>query len=184
MERREALQLTATLLGGTLIGSELFLSGCKAPAKEKRFLIGEADLPLLDEIGETILPATVESPGAKAAQVGSFIQKMVNDCYGTGEAVLLLEGLEQLDQRSRTEFGNGFLGLDPEQRLAVLTPLDQEAREERSLGHPHFFGMLKELTLWGYFSSEVGATMALRYNPVPGRYEGCVPYTGENAWAL
>lgn len=184
MKRREALTLTASLLGGTIIGSGLFLSGCKAPSKENRFLIGEADLPLLDEIGESILPATAESPGAKAAQVGSFIQKMVNDCYGTGEAALLLDGLEQIDQKARSGYGKRFLGLDPEQRLEVLTPLDQLAREARGIGQPHFFGMLKELTLWGYFSSEVGATMALRYNPVPGRYEGCVPYNGENAWAL
>ena len=184
MERREALKFTTVLLGGTIIGSGLFLSSCKAPSKESRFLIGEAELPLLNEIGESILPATVESPGAKAAQVGSFIQKMVNDCYGPGEAALLLEGLELLDKKSRSGYGKGFLGLDPEQRLAVLMPLDQEARENRRLDLPHFFGMLKELTLWGYFSSEVGATMALRYNPVPGRYEGCVPYNGENAWAV
>jgi hypothetical protein len=44
--------------------------------------------------------------------------------------------------------------------------------------------MIKELTLWGYFSSEPGATIALRYSAVPGRYEGCVPYTaGDKAWA-
>ncbi|MGH2553929.1 MAG: gluconate 2-dehydrogenase subunit 3 family protein [Chitinophagaceae bacterium] len=48
----------------------------------------------------------------------------------------------------------------------------------------HYFTMMKHLTLWGYFTSETGCREALRYNPVPGRYEGCVPYNkGDRAWA-
>jgi len=48
----------------------------------------------------------------------------------------------------------------------------------------HYFTMMKQLTLLGYFTSKPGATEALRYVPVPGRYEGCIPYTkGEKAWA-
>jgi hypothetical protein len=46
------------------------------------------------------------------------------------------------------------------------------------------FGMMKQLTVWGYFTSEVGATKALRYVAVPTRYEGCIPYKkGDKAWA-
>ena len=49
---------------------------------------------------------------------------------------------------------------------------------------PHYFGMMKQLTLWGYFTSKPGATQALRYVAVPGRYEGCIPYKkGDKAWA-
>jgi len=184
MERREALRITAVLLGTTLVGSELFLSGCTAPPKKNTYLIGDTDLPLLDEIGESILPSTLESPGAKAAGVGTFIQKMVNDCYDLAEARILIEGLAVLEEKSRAGFKKGFIELSQEERLELLAPLDREAREHRLSDRPHFLGMLKELTLWGYFTSEVGATMALRYNPVPGRYEGCIPYKGENAWAL
>ena len=44
--------------------------------------------------------------------------------------------------------------------------------------------MIKQLTLWGYFSSEIGATQALRYVAIPGKYEGCIPYKkGDKAWA-
>jgi len=43
---------------------------------------------------------------------------------------------------------------------------------------------LKQLTIWGYFTSEVGATKALRYNPIPGRYDACIDYKpGDKAWA-
>jgi hypothetical protein len=55
---------------------------------------------------------------------------------------------------------------------------------DNSEENPHFFTMIKQLTIWGYFSSEPGITKALRYNPIPGRYEGCVPYQdGEKAWS-
>jgi hypothetical protein len=44
--------------------------------------------------------------------------------------------------------------------------------------------MLKQLTLWGYFTSEVGAKQALAYLPVPGRYEGCVTVAADaKPWA-
>lgn len=174
---------TAILLGSTLVGSGLFLSGCSAPPKKSPYLIGDAELPLLDEIGESILPSTLESPGAKAAHIGIFIQKTVNDCYDLEEAGILIEGLSKLEEKSSAGYGKNFQELSEDERLELLIPLDIEAREYRLSERPHFFGMLKELTLWGYFSSEVGATMALQYNPFPGRYEGCIPYGGQNAWA-
>jgi hypothetical protein len=48
----------------------------------------------------------------------------------------------------------------------------------------HFFRMMKELALLGYFTSEIGCTQAQRYVESPGKFEPCVPYTkGEPAWA-
>ena len=48
----------------------------------------------------------------------------------------------------------------------------------------HWFRMMKELAMLGYFTSEVGYTKAMRYVESPGRYDGCAPYTaGEPAWA-
>jgi hypothetical protein len=45
--------------------------------------------------------------------------------------------------------------------------------------------MVKQLTIWGYFTSEPGATKALRYVAVPGKYDGNFPYKkGDKAWAL
>src|SRR5262249_37765216 len=49
---------------------------------------------------------------------------------------------------------------------------------------PHYFRMMKELTLLGFFTSEVGMTKALRYVESPGRFDPCLPYKpGEKAWA-
>ncbi|MCZ2459027.1 MAG: gluconate 2-dehydrogenase subunit 3 family protein, partial [Chitinophagales bacterium] len=41
---------------------------------------------------------------------------------------------------------------------------------------PYYFTMMKQLTLWGYFTSEIGMTQALKYVPVPGRFDGCIDY--------
>ena len=48
----------------------------------------------------------------------------------------------------------------------------------------HYFRMMKELALLGYFTSEIGMTQAQRYAETPGRYDPCLPYTaGEKSWA-
>jgi hypothetical protein len=48
----------------------------------------------------------------------------------------------------------------------------------------HYFRMMKELALLGYFTSEIGYTKAMRYIETPGRFDPCVPYSpGEPAWA-
>ena len=48
-----------------------------------------------------------------------------------------------------------------------------------------FFQRMKELTVTGYFTSEIGATKALEYLPIPGKFEGCIPLKpNQKAWAL
>jgi hypothetical protein len=183
MDRREALHRTAGILGATLIGSELFLSACarKATANE---ILSAADVLLLDEVGETILPETERSPGAKAAKIGLFIKNIVTDCYGEKEQEIFKLGILQLNQLARNHYGSDFMAISANQKHEILNQLDKKARSSTVKNDLHFFRMIKELTLWGYFSSEPGATIALRYSAVPGRYEGCVPYTtGDKAWA-
>ena len=54
----------------------------------------------------------------------------------------------------------------------------------RSAPRP-FFRTLKELTITGYYTSKIGATVELHYLPVPGHYEGCVPLARiGRSWAV
>ncbi len=63
---------------------------------------------------------------------------------------------------------------------AKINPATQIASEPPT----KYFRMMKELALLGYFTSEVGATQALRYMESPGRYDPCVPYKpGDRDWA-
>jgi hypothetical protein len=191
MNRRDALSRVALLLGGTVIGGELFLSGCTSADKK----IGQSvdftadDLAYLDEIAETIIPAT-DTPGAKEAKVGQFMGVMVKDCYKESDQKVFLEGMNKLNEASKKKFsGNGFMKITPEQRKELLNELDKEqkayAKDKKKDDAPHYFTLMKQLTLLGYFTSEPGATKALRYVPVPGRFEACMPYKkGDKAWAL
>jgi hypothetical protein len=190
MNRREALSSVALLLGGAVIGAEVFLSGCTNADKK----IGAAglnfspdDIAFLDEVGETIIPAT-STPGAKEAKIGEFMKTIVTDCYEPKDQQVFTEGMKKLDDASKQKNGKSFLNSTPEQRHNLLVDLDKEQKDytakKKTTDQNHYFRMMKELTLWGYFSSEVGATKALRYVAVPGRYEGCIPYKkGDKAWA-
>ena len=195
INRREALKAVSALFGTTIIGSQAFLAGCAGvqnPANggAASALLNAADVALLDEIGETILPTTPDSPGAKAAQVGAFIQTIVMDCFSPEEQQVFRDGLRKLNADTQAQHGQPFPTLTAPQKHAHLLTLEDEVRALAETQAPedaemHYYSMIKQLTVWGYFSSEIGATQALRYLPVPGRYEGCIPYNeGEKAWAL
>lgn len=194
MNRRDALTRVALLMGGAVIGADYFLTSCSPSGSDKGKDSAAGFKPLdakqqayLDEVGETILPTT-KTPGAKAARVGSFMSVMVRDCYKPADQEIFTKGLGQLEEASQKMNGKGFLESTPTQRTALLTALDAEQKNYAKTKTPeqpnHYFRMVKELTLLGYFTSEVGATQALRYLPVPGKYVGDYPYKkGDRAWA-
>jgi len=188
MDRRQALQNVALLLGGTIVGGSLFLQGCKTETTSTDgALLSDEQIKYLDEVAETILPKT-NTPGAKEAAVGAFMAVMVKDCYTKAQQDVFVKGLADIEKRIEAEFKNGFLKITPEQRTTLLTALDKEQKdyqEKKEKDAPsHYFRMMKELTLLGFFTSKPGATQALRYIAVPGKYEGCVDYKkGDRAWA-
>jgi hypothetical protein len=250
IDRREAIRRVSALLGGAaFIGGTSLLTACEnAPPAGKRPDSAGAftadDIAYLDEIAETILPAT-KTPGAKAAKTGAFMALMVTDSYGPDERRIFRDGMRALDDESRKVNGASFMQATPAQRLALLTKLDQEqkaqadaqlAADRRRKGlapvraggdstpsspansekflpdqrtesapaadagsgatavtadttgvsapKPHYFRMMKELAMLGYFTSEIGYTKAMRYVESPGRFDPCAPYAaGEPAWA-
>ena len=191
--RREAILRVSAMLGAALVGQGAMLSGCATqPSGEANrgaagTLFRQSDIELLDEIAETILPETT-TPGAKAAGVGPFIAMMVTDAYYADDQQVFVKGLQDLQTRCLVNFGAHFRVITAAQRLDMLQRLDAEQFEymrTRSGDAPaHYFRMIKELTLVGYFTSEIGYTQAMRYTETPGRYDPCVPYEeGETLWA-
>ncbi len=183
MNRREALSATAALLGSAIIGSQAFLSGCSG-VENKIDDFSDDILVLLDEIGETILPTTTSSPGAKASRIGEFMKIIVTDCYSPEEKKIFFDGISTIQDTAKKNYKTSFNKLTADQKNDTLSLFDNESRKDsRGEDQVHFFTMLNELTVWGFFSSEPGATQALRYVPIPGRYDGCVPYKkGDGAW--
>lgn len=186
MNRREALSATIALFGGTLVGSNAFLSGCSPQTKEVKEFTNDL-VVLLDDVGETIIPTTSSSPGARAARIGEFMKVIVTECYSPSEQKVFFDGISRLISLCNEKYRVDFISLTPEEKHEFLFDMDKQAKDhERNRGDSgteHFFTMLKQLTIWGYFSSEPGATQALRFVPIPGRYDGCIDYVqGEGAW--
>lgn len=138
---------------------------------------------LIDVVAELIIPAT-DTPGAREAGVPRFIDRAVGDFYEKKQVDQLLGGLARMDADARAAHGDVFVALTPEQQVALLTAYDQEAGAAQGQGQSHFFPALEDMVTVGYFTSEPGATVALKYEPVPGAYHGCVPLSEiGRAWA-
>ena len=181
MTRREVLKATA-LVGGALIVPGL-LAGCApdggevAPASQPSMT--QDDQALLGDIADTLLPATAASPGAKAAGVGATVALLLTDCESLDVQRSIAAGLKTFRATCR-EHGGTFAALSQAERERLLRDVDAEALR---VGKTHWFAALRELALSAYFSSEIGLTRAMRYVPVPGRYQGCVPLApGQPAW--
>lgn len=180
MNRRELLALITAATGTAMIGGTGLLTGCATAAPAK---FSNENIALLDEVAETILPRTT-TPGAKDAKVGQFMTVYVTDCYTLDERAIFHKGLLDLEAQSNKTYGRGFMALQAEERNAFVSQLDKDARAAVAKGETHYFTMIKQLTLFGFFTSEVGATQVLRHMPIPGRYDGALAYKpGDRAWA-
>ena len=184
MERRELLKIIAVLTGSVLVGGDVFFSGCKTSVKKGEGLLRVDDIALLDEVGDTIIPVT-NTPGAKAAKVGEFMNVYVSDCYRADQQKAFTEGLAALDKACDKQFSKKFTNLTPAERTTLLTALEAEAKaynqqikdKEQAArdaakkdmkefnGAPvHYYTMIKQLTLMGYFTSEpVKTSMPVSY---------------------
>jgi len=212
--RREVIQQVAAMLGGAALvcGDQLLAFSFDDEALGRAMAQGAgaftaADVALLDEIAETILPET-STPGAKAARTGAFIALMVTDVYTDQSRQVFRDGMRSVDEACRSANGSAFMQATPAQRLAVLEVLDREQQQvmdaripapsnrapasasapekpsELRRDEPHYFRMMKELALLGFFTSEIGCTKALRYIEAPGKFDPCAPHApGDRIWA-
>lgn len=188
MDRRELLKMIVAATGAAMIGLPALVQG-QAPAAGMKTPFSDADVGTLDEIAETILPRTA-TQGAKDAGAGLFMARFVTDCYTARQQATFRAGLADIDKRA----GGRFVALAPQARTELLRALDAEARKhavdvtetgtaEEGEAMPHYFTMIKQLAIFGFFTSKVGATDVLRYVAVPGRYDGDLAYVpGTPAW--
>lgn len=212
MDRRELLKTIAILTGTAFIGGNAFLSGCKTGNRHSVTLT-DKDIAFLDEVADTILPDTASSPGAKAAKTGTYMKDIVMDCYEPADQDVFIKGIKDLDEACKKKNTKGFMDCTKEQRTALLIELDKEAKAYQAkkseslkpfaekfkwmtpkdiraekvkakIVRDHYFTMMKQLSIAGYFSSEIGHYKAKRHEPVPGKYVPCMPYKkGDKAWA-
>jgi len=209
---RVATLMGSSLSAPTLMA---VMEGCQTKATKAEEASFTPDvMKLIGEITETIIPKT-NTPGAKEAGVADFVKVMLTDCYKEKDRQVFFEGLNEIENDSQKAYNKSFVALNPTERTAVFKEVEKKAFAERTrrdeqakkeqerikqgldketsehksvpvqLQSPLFYFTIKELTLLGYFTSEIGATQALEYVPVPGRYEGCIDLKpGQKAWAI
>lgn len=124
--------------------------------------------------GERILPET-DTPGAFAAECHRFTERIVADLYDGGRQRRFLDGLVDLDRRANAAQQRLFIECAPAAQDAVLASVEAGAYVATPDGADSFWRDLKHLTLYGYYTSEIGIEQELRSNRRPGRFDGCMP---------
>lgn len=183
MDRRAALgRLTAAAAAGAFpadlsrLGRALHARLSESPGRRVLTVDQNATVVALTD---RILPAT-DTPGAKAAGVNEFIDLLMAEWFEAAERDQFTAGIAMIDQRSSEAFGKRFIDAAPEQQVTLLTTLDDEAARWKASpaatrGPEPFYRQIKWLTLFGYYTSQVGAEQEDHYLIVPGRYEPCAP---------
>ncbi len=190
MNRRDAMRLMTATIGSALASSVLAETAMRYPDSLWQTPpegYNTEEMALLAAIADTIIPTTVNSPGAATAGVQNVIPIMLRDCYSESEQKVFAAGLVDLEKRAQASFKCSFVACWAEQRTELLQALEQAfiAQRGKPDSPPNFFKIAKDLTLVGYFTSEIGATQALRHVLNPGRSDADIPYTkGEKSWSM
>lgn len=182
MDRREALKRTALLMGGVVSAPAIMgiLKGCSPKPGidwKPEFLTQDQGI-LVSQVAEIIIPKT-DTPGAKEVGVPGFIDQMLKEVYVKEDQERFTQGLLAFDDGAKKAYGDAFIDLKDAQQNEYVKKVHADAisAEKNTKPAPKrpFILMMKELTMLGYFTSEVGATQVLQYDPVPGAYKGCIP---------
>ena len=169
MKRRKAIQYVSSILGLAISGTTLnamnrFSALSISYKQQSNLFLTPEQFQLVDEITELIIPET-KTPGAKEARVADFINLVLADCYIERDKKIFTDGLQSL-------LNKNFLSLSLLKQSEILETLERESMVARSTSNDlDFWRMLKELTLLGYFGSEVGIKACFDYQPVPGKLE-------------
>lgn len=142
-----------------------------APATSRFFTVEE--LALVTVISDLIIPTDEQSPGAKAAGVPAFIDLMVSESPQEIKK-LWRDGLGAVEAMSRKKFSAGFTSASVEQQTELLTDISKDERKPSS-PEEHFWVAIKNLTIDGYYTSEIGIHQDLRYkgNSYVKEFAGC-----------
>lgn len=169
MNRRNLLKLSSTILAYSMSGAATaaLLGGCKIDMREdwRATVLDKAQLSLVREVAERIIPKT-DTPGAKEAMVERYIDMALINNYTLADRMQFLEDLKIFNRVAELLLNKTFIECKHDEQEEILAKLFREKL-------PIIFE-LKSLTVSGFLTSKEGATMALKYDPVPGEYISCL----------
>jgi hypothetical protein len=169
LDRRRLLVSISAVMGGAL-------SSGAVKALDAAMNIGETvdvsdyefralnteQVKLLRAVMDTILPAT-DTPGAVGVGVDVYIDQMLAEVLSPTDGLVVPAFLEVFHKKVPQ-----FLSMSANERLKALGEIDAKLRDKDTF-HQNYKAV-KELTLIGYYTSEIGATEELAYDPVPGPF--------------
>jgi len=202
MNRREILQCAAVLVSGagfSQLGFALnekqraYLATAPDYTSKKASYLSTKQRRIIAAMAEIIIPRS-ETPGATDANVAHFIELMVQDWFNDQERAIFDAGLEEMQSRVEDEYGKPYVALTAQEQLEVLQAMEDAAQvhswyqqgnvRRAFISDAPFICQIKELTVWGFFTSEQGVKEVLRYNPMPMKFDGHHPRAeGDTAWA-
>lgn len=175
IDRRDALAGIVAMFGATLFAPIARAASVQVavidtgPPSSAVFTAGQR--ALVSALSERVIPTT-DTPGAIAAEVPQFIEKLLADWARPEDKEPILVGLDAIEARSRRDYKAAAADVTPEQQDALLTL----AMNDQLPGGADFFDKFRQLVITGYYTSEIGITQEREYLPVPGKYDGAYPY--------
>lgn len=153
-DRRDLIKISA----GAVVAARL------AGAAGSHQFFTDAEYAAVDDLTEMMIPTDEHSPGAKAAKVADYIDRVLGEAF---------------EQEERDDFRAGlkpYVEASPEQRDAMLKKASKHESHEHA-AEAKFFRLLKEHTIKGYYTTSIGIHEELDY-------KGNVYQTGEYAGYL
>lgn len=187
--RREFLKYLSVAMGATaastvLSGSNLAVAmnyhAISAKGVGAVNLFDAKQKAVLFSVCDAILPKT-DTPSATQVDCHGFIEHQLVHCHNLAQQSDCKGILQDISSAAKSKHNASFTQLPVSQQQQILVDIEKQAgftaEQKRQ------FGFLKSLLVFGYFTSEAGATQALNYQAVPGGFKGSIPYTADSkAW--
>lgn len=175
LKRREVLRRAAWVLGGAISAPAALaiLQGCSSKDAPKaadwtpKFFKGN-EAAVITAIADVILPKT-DTSGALDANVPAFIDSMLAEVYAADAQQRFHEGFSEFETSAKD-----FLKQDKAAQTTTVKSALEAALATEQPQRP-FILTVRELTLLGFYTSELGITENMQYEAVPTVYHGCVP---------
>jgi hypothetical protein len=162
LDRRAFVQLAATF------GLSLTVPGlaAKSPATP----LAADEWILIGEVSELIIPTT-DTGGALAAGVPAFVKMMLADWFSAAERENFIAGMREFSAGALRKYGKTFAELTASQKDQYFGELLAKAEGAVAAPRAPFVVLMKRLTIFGYYTSELGATTELRQQIATAQYE-------------
>ena len=170
MNRRGAVRTLLYIAGGTLVLPACFRQSGTASIALQNLSVSEADERLLAELVETLFPTT-NTPGGKELLLHLFVLKMVDDCHGREDQQAFSSGLSAFSTWSQDKLGGSFTHAAPDEQAALVEAI--QTQEDGVI--TKFYAIFKRRAIQGYMNSQYVMTNLIKYELVPGRYNGYFP---------